>query len=55
MGQQLDAWLDDDGNLEKWEDSKLTASDRRVLMACWFSKAVKRALEGEAKLKYFQH
>ena len=24
-------------------------------MATWFDKAVKRALEGEAKVKYFQH
>ena len=55
IGQQLDEWLDDDDNLQKWEDNKLTASDRRILLACWYSKAVERALEGEAKLKYFQH
>ena len=51
----MDEWLDDDDNLQKWEDNKLTASDRRILLACWYSKAVERALEGEAKLKYFQH
>ena len=33
----------------------LTASDRRILMAWWFDKAVKRALEGTAKRKYFEH
>ena len=55
MGQQLDEWLDDDDNLEKWEDNKMSASDRRILLATWYSKAVQRALEGEAKWKYFQH
>ena len=33
----------------------LTASDRRILLGTWYTKAVKKALEGEAKLKYFQH
>jgi hypothetical protein len=55
LGQEMDAWLDDDKNLEKWEDGKLSASDRRILLACWYTTAVKRALEGDAKLKYFQH
>ena len=55
MGQLMDEWLDDDDNLEKWEDNKMSASDRRILMACWYTKAVKKALEGDAKLKYFQH
>ena len=47
--------LDDDTNLEKWEDNALTASDRRILLASCYTKAVRRALEGDAKLKYFQH
>ena len=56
MGQAMDDWLDDDANLAKWEDSHgLSASDRRILLANWYTKAVKRALEGEAKWKYFQH
>ena len=33
----------------------LSASDRRILLATWFYKACMRALEGEAKLKYFLH
>ena len=33
----------------------LTASDRRILLANWYFKACKKALEGEAKVKYFQH
>ena len=36
LGQQLDAWLEDDDNLEKWEDNKLSASDCRILLACWY-------------------
>jgi len=38
MGQEEDAWLDDDENLEKWETNALTASDRRVLIATWYYK-----------------
>ena len=55
MGQEEDAWLEDDNNLEKWEDNKLTASDRRILIATWFFEACKRAFEGAAKRKYFEH
>ena len=55
IGQMLDEWLDDDENMEKWEDNQLTASDRRILLACWYEKAVRKALEGDAKVKYFQH
>ena len=29
--------------------------NRRILLANWYFKACKKALEGEAKLKYFQH
>ena len=44
MGQEEDKWLEDDSNLEKWEDNLLTASDRRILIATWFSyRACKRA------------
>jgi hypothetical protein len=42
-------------NLAKWEDNTLTAADWRILLANWYFKACKKALEGEAKLKYFQH
>ena len=31
LGQQLDEWLDDDDNLDKWTSNQLTASDRRIL------------------------
>ena len=55
IGQLMDEWLDDDDNLSKWENNELTASDRRVLLATWYYKATVRALEGEAKRKYFEH
>ena len=51
----MDEWLDDDDNLTKWEDNTLTASDRRILLANWYFKAVKKALEGDTKHKYFEH
>ncbi|KAL1508703.1 hypothetical protein AB1Y20_004798 [Prymnesium parvum] len=55
IGQQMDEWLDDDDNLTKWEDNSLSASDRRILLGTWYYRAVNKALQGEAKLKYFQH
>ena len=55
IGQQMDEWLDDASNLAKWEDNSLTASDRRVLLANWYYRACKKALEGDAKRKYFEH
>ena len=55
LGQQMDEWMDDDDNLTKWEENSLTASDRRILLGSWFYKATLRALEGDAKRKYFEH
>ena len=51
----MDEWLDDDDNLAKWEDNGLTASDRRILLANWYFKAVGKALQTDAKRKYFEH
>jgi hypothetical protein len=42
MGDVMDEWLMNDSNLEKWEDNKLTASDRRILMTKWFAEACER-------------
>ena len=42
-------------NLQKFENNELTASDRRILIATWYCKAYKRALEGIAKRRYFEH
>ena len=55
LGQQLDEWLDKDENLTKWEDNLLSASDRRILLATWYYTAVQKALQGDAKRKYFEH
>ena len=49
LGQQMDDWMDDDDNLAKWEENKLTASDRRTLLANWYYKAVLRALEARGR------
>ena len=55
----MDEWLEDDNNLERWESTErgtaLSASDRRILLAHWYLKAVHKALEGDAKRKYFEH
>ena len=37
------------------ENNELTASDRRILIGQWYVKAFKKACEGEAKRKYFEH
>ena len=35
VGKQLDLWLENGDNLERWESNALTASDRRVLFTMW--------------------
>ena len=45
LGQLMDEWMDEDDNLTKWEENKLTASDRRILLGSWYYKASMRALE----------
>ena len=35
IGQEEDAWLEDDDNLQKYENNELTASDWRILLANW--------------------
>ena len=51
----MDKWMDTEENLTKWEENSVSASDRRVLLANWYDTAMKRALKGEAKRKYFEH
>ena len=45
--------------MERWESTEkgkaLTASDRRILLGNWYYAAVVKALEGDAKRKYFEH
>ena len=41
-------WLEDDDNLQKYENNELTASDRRILIAQWYVKALKRACASSA-------
>jgi len=40
MGRLMLEWLDNDDNLEKWENGELSAADRRVLMTHWAAVAV---------------
>ena len=37
IGEQLAQWLENEDNLEKWESSSLSASDRRILLTQWVS------------------
>ena len=40
VGRQLDIWLENGDNVERWESNALTASDRRVLLTKWVATAV---------------
>ena len=40
VGKLLNLWLENGGNLERWENNGLTASDRRVLLTKWVARAV---------------
>ncbi|CAB1099646.1 unnamed protein product [Ectocarpus sp. CCAP 1310/34] len=42
VGRQLDMWLEQSDNLERWETASLTASDRRVLITQWMGAAMAR-------------
>ena len=58
MGVEMDEWLEVDENLALWEGDdgvKLSASDRRILLANWYFNATQKALKGHAKWAYFQH
>ena len=56
IGEQLDTWLDDDDNFDRWENGALTASERRILLSHWFAAAVKKAFEKTRALRaYFEH
>lgn len=55
IGVEENDWLEDDENLSKWENNELTASDRRILLAHWFVRALKKAVESRACRKYFEH
>ena len=55
VGQEEDAWLEDDDNLRKWENNELTTSNRRILLAHWYCAAHKRVVESRAIRKYFEH
>ena len=43
VGRQLDIWLAQSDNLDKWENNALTASDRRVLITPWVGAAMEIA------------
>ena len=51
VGQEMDEWLEDEGNLEKWENNTLTASDRRILLANWYYKACVKACKGRVSTR----
>ncbi|CAB1106958.1 unnamed protein product [Ectocarpus sp. CCAP 1310/34] len=42
VGRQMNIWLEQSDNLERWETASLTASDRRVLITQWMGAAIAR-------------
>ena len=55
IGYEMEEWMENENNLEKWESKGLTASDRRILLTHWLANAAKKTLAGDAKWKYFEH
>ena len=39
VGRQFDDWMDKEDNLQKWEDGKITASEKRILITKWVGEA----------------
>ena len=35
VGNEYEEWLEDDDNLDKWENGKLSASDKRIMVTTW--------------------
>ncbi|CBJ33249.1 C2H2 zinc finger protein [Ectocarpus siliculosus] len=42
VGNEMDKWLDQSDNIERWETASLTASDRRVLITQWAGAAMEK-------------
>jgi hypothetical protein len=56
IGEEMDKWLEDDDNLEKWESNSLSASDRRVLLTHWVGAAWAKAMAKPDTVRaYFVH
>jgi hypothetical protein len=39
IGAQLQNWMEEESNLEKWEDGVLTASERRIMLTHFVGEA----------------
>ncbi|CAM9991965.1 unnamed protein product [Pylaiella littoralis] len=42
VGKELDVFLLEGDNVERWESNKLTASDRRILLTQWIGRTAKK-------------
>ena len=51
VGKQLDLWLENRDNLERWESDALIASDRRVLPIRWVATAAD-TVENHARYRF---
>jgi hypothetical protein len=55
IGVRCAKWLEDDENLQQWEDGSLSASERRVLMTLWAAEAVAAVNASPERLRrYFE-
>ncbi|CAB1096612.1 unnamed protein product [Ectocarpus sp. CCAP 1310/34] len=52
VGRQMDIWLDQSDNLERWETASLTASDRRVLIITQWMGAAMARLNSQQAYRY---
>lgn len=52
VGKELDVFLLEGDNVERWESNKLTASDRRILLTQWIGRAAKKI---DSDMRYRRH
>lgn len=54
ISKQQQEWLErDEENLEKWENGKITASERRVLITHWVGEAAKKVYSDKETIRRF--
>ena len=51
--EELQEWLEDDVNLEKWENGNLTAQEKRVLITHFVGEAAKKIFAQEDTLQRY--
>ena len=54
ISHELEQWLGNEDNLEKWENGKLSQMEKRILITHWAGAAWERVSTSEQVRKYFE-